>query len=106
MKQGQYDRKGIARGPYKNMTLKTLKDLAKNSWIKFKGESKKEPFVTVKELKAEAVKWVKQIDSGEEVDCGIVRFSWDKRSQWTGPTGQALRSWIMHFFNITEADLK
>ena len=85
------------------MELKTLKDFREvhvAGYGYIKGTADKI------ELKAEAIKWVKHIETGEEVDCGKVRFKWDKRSQWTGPSGQVLTEWIKHFFNITEEDLK
>ena len=83
------------------MKLKTLKDFPDNE---FGATGRK--FIFEDSLKAEAIRWVKHIESGGEVDCGRVKFKWDKRSQWTGPSGQVLTEWLKNFFNITESDLK
>ena len=54
------------------MELKTLKDMKSGT------------HGSVKELKAEAIKWVKSNDR----------------------TTDGVRGWIKHFFNLTEEDLK
>ena len=60
--------------------LKTLKDLK----IKGKGKNRTDPFKLKYDLKQEAIKWVKS----------------PEKSYYT------TINWILHFFNITEEDLK
>ncbi len=67
------------------MKLKTLKDLD----TECNEESVK--LVSMNELKAEAVKWVKYYQKKKFID--------DESAQW-------LRMWIIKFFNITEEELK
>jgi len=72
------------------MELKTLKDLKKTDWdspVGARGDD--ELWIKTKELKAEAVKWVKDI-------C-------EKNPNPYGDTDSV--HWIKHFFNLTEEDL-
>ena len=62
------------------MKLKTLKDII------HKETKEHHEFLDVKELKQEAIKWVKSIGNG------ISKYY--------------LKEWIKEFFNITEEDLK
>jgi len=61
------------------MKLKTLKDFKNTEYSDYYCEQ----MVSEEELKAEAIKWVKSDEYFENPD-----------------------SWIKHFFNITEDDLK
>ena len=61
------------------MKLKTLKDWRHDL-----------PDFIMKELKAEAIKWIK-FNSQKDVDCERTR---------------GMVHWAKHFFNITEEDLK
>lgn len=67
------------------MTLKTLKDLNWEDYRTFTQEA-----VSKKELKAEAVKWVKDIEKKNPNPYG----------------DSSMVYWIKHFFNLTEEDLK
>ena len=109
------------------MELKTLKDLIKkvkikavientNKWgtipmIQINNSSLVAEQITTEvdwiELKAEAIKWIKEIDNFEKLPEDIV---WEKI---TGQTIEysidamiGMRNWIKHFFNITEEDLQ
>lgn len=58
------------------------------------------PAVSRKELRQEAIKWIKNINLNKELvfaDC-ILCQNTDERS--------FVRGWIKHFFNITKEDLK
>jgi len=69
--------------------LKTLKDMEHyNSWEGFKGH------IEERELKAEAVKWVKHYEKLEYTE---------EESQ---VNCEHEIQWIMYFFNLTEEDLK
>ena len=78
------------------MKLKTLKDFKRSVGVDFAGEIIN---ALLKEIKAEAVKWVKHgdycLDWGKE-NYGIKLD--DEKQNW--------RLWIINFFNITEEDLK
>ena len=76
--------------------LKTLKDLTvHNGWEDY-GDSSPMGFlgdiVELDELKAEAIKWVKHWRELDEAKCRICNIPTDTD--------------FMHFFNITEEDLK
>ncbi len=71
-----------------NKELKTLKDLTyeeKENKIKYYN------IVLVRELKAEAIKWVKKLrkEAGSHVYKNL-----------------EIQDWIKHFFNLTEEDLE
>ena len=77
-------------------TLRTLKDLTEYSWVEDYQIVPKEQthkatqteIIEVKELKAEAVKWVKEFElDNEKGDITCL-------------------TWIKHFFNLTEEELK
>jgi len=72
--------------------LKTLKDL------KFQDHPTNND-VSIQMLKAEAIKWVKH---------GDYTLGWFKENRGIDITDekQNWRLWIIHFFNITEEDLK
>jgi len=67
--------------------LKTLKDI--ESWVLGYPRNDEKGVISL-DLKKEAIKWVK-----EETIIGFTRYEADK-----------LKSWIKHFFNLTEEDLK
>jgi len=68
------------------MKLKTLKDCAPFIVVKdTKGEEV--PHISLEQLKAEAVKWVKEIEKDKDEYTGDVVY------------------WIINFFNLTEEDL-
>ena len=68
------------------MTLKTLKDIERIE--------KDCEWVYSLELKAEAIKWVKEI------------LKTDEETLQSALSRNTRVSWIVHFFNITEEDLK
>ncbi len=71
--------------------LKTLKDIEKPDEM--------EALIEIENLKAEAVKWVKEIIK-DQADKG------NFRSNHMNPRKQGQISFIKHFFNLTEEDLK
>ena len=81
------------------MELKTLKDLVNKKVFMF-------PIVYPRDLKAEAIKLIKLIESGEEVTTGKMSFKWDKMSPYTGAVGAVLIDYLKHHNNISEEDLK
>ncbi len=78
--------------------LKTLKDLESNLDLKCKFEGIEENHIReiIKQLKAEAVMWVKSILTNDENyrDNNLREFAY------------GTIEWIKHFFNLTEADLE
>ena len=82
-----------AKNSHQKMKLKTLKDLYEQALPKeLIGKSHGEIFdFFIRELKAEAIKWVKYYQKKKFID--------DENAQW-------LRMWIVKFFNLTEEDLK
>ena len=68
--------------------LKTLKDLHRDEY----------GLVLVSLLKAEAVKWVKERVGWKYI--GDAEYEDETGKKWD------LESWIKHFFNLTEEDLK
>jgi len=89
------------------MELKTLKDLegkfAEHFSEKFPASAEKE---IIDMLKAEAIKWVKDIDIGlkgfEQYQGQVIKNAIADKVQGLIAT----RQWILNFFNITEEDLK
>ena len=94
------------------MKLKTLKDIARfklnkvENWSKSKWNdwnetrASKSNIVFDRDLKAEAVKWVKNIENDEGNWVHSVSFATFKTVAYS------LSNWIKNFFNITEEDLK
>ena len=72
------------------MKLKTLKDLE----IMYEKKVPESPFVHSWRLKAEAIKWVKEI------------LKTDEETLQSALSRNTRVSWIKYFFNITEDDLK
>jgi hypothetical protein len=70
--------------------LKTLKEM--------NGETD-EYVVNREELRAEAIKWIKEIDG--DCDNGGFDFDYEANADLT-----PVRSWIKHFFNINEEEIK
>lgn len=77
--------------------LKTLKDLEFPCCTKDDGCNSKHEY---KELKAEAIKWVKELEKGE---CDCLDY---ERGQCDFCANEQKISWIIDFFNITDSDLK
>jgi len=73
------------------MKLKTLKDLVEGD-IEFEGKLLR--VVKEKDLRQEAIKWIKYLKK------------LDKKTAQHPIEIDAQIGWIMHFFNITEEDLK
>lgn len=72
--------------------LKTLKDIEQGVG---EGYPKPEPFCFSCDLREEAIKWIKHNKDFERA-CGFINDS----------EVLVLNTWIKHFFNITEEDLK
>jgi len=85
--------------------LKTLKDLKRDVPIVTPTSSKLLQGVLLEtELKAEAIKWVKELEKGMPQEAYI---DVGRRSQkFTFCMGRARIDWIKYFFNLTEEDLK
>ena len=77
------------------MELKTLKDIEKMGANALKLNA---VFVEVEELKAEAVKWVKEIRNQKKPKNMEFR-------EWRS-SNYGAEEFIKHFFNLTEGDLK
>lgn len=78
------------------MELKTLKDLNATEW-KNNHSEKVEDWVKLEELKAEAIKWIKE-RKFLPVPKGVIPAT--HHAYMHGE-----REFIKHFFNLTEADL-
>lgn len=84
------------KGKMKNKKLKTLKELAEQSWVEDYQIVPKEQthpatqikVVNYEDLKAEAVKW----------------YKWHDKKAYRN--NLSIMDWIKHFFNLTEDDLK
>ena len=66
-------------------------------------------FVRYNSLKAEAVKWVKQLDFEisnyyKDMNRGLKRKV--IKNKMTNAQRWQIKKWIIHFFNLTEGDLK
>lgn len=72
------------------MKLKTLKDLER----KWKKENRQPCLYAMDKLKAEAVKWVKELRECSDFD-KLQDLNLDGTDE----------DWIQHFFNLTESDL-
>lgn len=75
------------------MKLKTLKDIEKMPYAEINR------LVGTKELRQSAIEWILKI---KEDQVKLDRF----RSHEMNPRKQGQITWIKHFFNITEEDLK
>ena len=84
------------------MKLKTLKDLNLNNLSQSLEPIK---FDVEKELKQEAIRWVKEHDW---VDSDIIRKDFPEELESTHEERdfQIICKWIIYFFNITKKDLK
>jgi len=89
------------------MKLKTLKDFSE---FRFDYTDEDDPLIHIKELKAEAVKWVKELkeheNNGISDKIGFESYEFTKFYDWQNDTFYQIREWIKHFFNLTEEDLK
>ena len=101
------------------MKLKTLKDLKVFNWNEDEYENMdilneeyskgkkatllREEAITTNELKAEAVKWVKEI---EKIDFRETLKTKDKQVVINTQNKKSIANWIKGFFNISEEDLK
>jgi len=94
------------------MELKTLKDLIiSNCWCEDPEDPKapdqlyEDEVVEIKELKAEAVKWVKELQDGYE---NLKPENKGKFIDKNSDEGRIflITKWIKHFFNLKEEDLK
>ena len=74
------------------MKLKTLKDFLDFSNENVTKEVGEDRIKTIESLRAEAVKWIKEIEN--------------KDSLMHGWKEMGCLPWIVHFFGITEEDLK
>ena len=72
--------------------MKTLKEIYGN---KANGQ------ISIKELRQEAIKWIKNIEIEDTSGDGYFEFVWIN-----GEMVSNLSDWIKRFFNITEEDLK
>jgi len=81
--------------------LKTLKDI-EFEVIDEKGIHMDVAFAA--QLRAEAIEWVKEFRSGRQGLTGINGVEPSDHEKFIVAT--ALSDWIMHFFNLTEDDLK
>ena len=77
--------------------LKTLKDFEKEKFYSQEGQCSYNHALIM--LKAEAVKWVKEITKDQNNKGNF-------QSNHMNPRKQGQISWIKHFFNLTEEDLK
>ena len=78
--------------------LKTLKDL------NIEEDRDYRSLIDREELKAEAVKWVKEI-LRKEMELGNIKKG-SKNNNHFNPRKQGQITFIKHFFNLTEEDLK
>jgi len=77
--------------------MKTLKDITETEWdIEVTPE---EYFALIKNLKQEAIKWVKYLQSVEQELSKDIKLA-------DNNTYRAQVKWIKHFFNITDEELK
>ena len=95
--------------------LKTLKDIDSFDCWSDESHQKDLEFVTLDNLKQEALKWVKEFDHDlkryredakyhQEINMLCIKQGVDVRNWKTREQNQIL--WIKYFFNITEEDLK
>ncbi len=84
--------------------LKTLKDLENNDWIDCpEGFS----FVDIDELKAEAVKWMREFEVLTKTkEDYIYECLTGNKITYSEEGKQSIKKFIKHFFNLTEEDLK
>ncbi len=89
--------------------LKTLKDF-KNDYMEVDKDGIVEDVVPLNKLKAEAVKWIKELSKPKGyIEFGTHSFSWDDsdKTNWYTLAYRDVAKWtIMHLNNITEEDLK
>ena len=78
--------------------LKTLKDMYSENSTWNMGE-----MISLKELKAEAVKWIKEI---KYAGCGDVSNLEEAKAKSNPNVVDGIKGFIKHFFNITEEELK
>ena len=75
--------------------------------LKITEGSKIEGYVWAEHLRAEAVKWIKEIDNFKKSSEDLM---WEemtgKTIEYSKDSICSLRNWIKHFFNLTEEDLK
>ena len=88
--------------------MKTLKDITETEWdIEVTPE---EYFALIKNLKQEAIKWIKEMNSCDIpliISNGIPSTAEGSESYMVKNTNKsALILWIKHFFNITDEELK
>jgi len=90
--------------------LRTLKDF-EDTFTKVFPNRRKEIYVNKKELKQEAIKWVKAIQRKIELNTASGSYDeWEKLDiplEFTDAYNDVYgMDFIKHFFNITEEDLK
>lgn len=87
--------------------LKTLKDILPLS--KHKTVMREDRFV-VKDLRQEAIKWIKDIQMTSESSMKLFNLkdcdSWCSDYFYSGEVKGKIITWVKHFFNITDKDLK
>lgn len=89
-------------GVLKKMDLKTLKDIERKINDRTQGAVH---FVDSKRLRAVAIKWVKEFDAYSEQECGDgCCHKGDGKPFFVGHSD--IKEWIMHFFNLSEEELK
>jgi len=93
------------------MKLKTLEDLyeLKNALFSGKGEKPKGFAIDSEELRQEAIRWIKEYDKDiQKIQTNNFKLPYQPKPEEWIKIGQiaSQRSWIKHFFNIKEEDLK
>ena len=85
------------------MKLQTLKDLSDTTIECETGcfDDSKYPYVYLKDLKQEAIKWIKEL-----TEQGILGNLDSQDRHYENMGRKAKIEWIKHFFNITEEDLE
>ena len=111
---------------YETMTLQTLKDLKSEfeatnkddekpleQWkINLMQEFLNENFIKKEDLRAEAIKWIKELSKPQELDLKfsvinhIKPFQKEYIERRLNENKKDIIIWIKHFFNITDEGLK
>jgi len=89
------------------MELQTLKDLSDTTIECETGcfDDSKYPYVYLKDLKQEAIKWIKELEKEPKVFMEPIKGLEEFCATYDGETSNVI-NWIVKFFNITEEDLK
>lgn len=84
--------------------LKTLKEIQGRDRDEFDGTGDEFPYKHVKDLRQEAIKYIKELETGElKLSYGISSTGGEDPIPFTNSN---VVSWIKDFFNITDEDLK